>query len=142
MNYQQFYQAALQDTNWQQRVETALVHTAVNVKITDNPANALEERRSDLGRRIRDHSSQEAQRWALPVALGFMAAANLSAAAISDDDIFSRIDFIWDKMMEKVVSPAGEPPDPASLAPETAEWEWKPFPGAELDPAFQDPTTR
>ena len=82
------------DSAWIARVKIALVSTATDVKTSNTPATALAVRQDRLGRAILVDPDTWARAFAIPVALGFVANANLSG--VTDAAIFARIDAVYD----------------------------------------------
>jgi hypothetical protein len=84
-------------SNWISRVKVALISTAVDVKTSNAPATSLAARQDRLARAIIADPDTWAARFAVPVALGFVADNLLSA--VSDAAIFARIDVIYDDFL-------------------------------------------
>lgn len=85
------------DQAWIDRVKIALVSTAVDVKTSNAPANILATRQDRLARSIIADPTLWAARFAIPVALGFVANANL--AGVTDAAIFARVDAVYDDFL-------------------------------------------
>lgn len=85
------------DAAWIARVKIALISTASDVKTSNTPANILATRQDRLGRAILADPDAWASRFAIPVALGFVANANL--AGVTDNAIFARVDAVYDDFL-------------------------------------------
>ena len=95
MTYAQLYTAAAA-TEWQQRVQAALF-AACSAIATDQPADGIDKRRDILSRKILmgTAGANFLANFALVVALGFLADADLSEVAVTDVEMDNRVSAIF-----------------------------------------------
>jgi hypothetical protein len=86
-------------TTWISRVKASLVSAAIAISV-DSPAAGLEARRDRLARTIMTNPEVWAQRFALPVALGFLADADLGAANATDAEIDTRVAGVFNDFLD------------------------------------------
>lgn len=97
MNYETVTTAASADA-WRKRIKTALIKAAIDIAV-DSPADNLAVRRDSLAREILREPDLWMGRFALPVALGFIADADLSDVAVTDPEMDSRIAAIFNDFL-------------------------------------------
>lgn len=93
MNYETVTVAASADA-WRSRVKTALIKAAIDITV-DSPSGDLNTRRDRLAREILRDPDVWTARFAVPVALGFIADADLSDVAVTDPEMDTRIASIF-----------------------------------------------
>lgn len=96
LTYQQVYQQA-QDTNWLQRVASAISEAAIAISV-DTPSLGLDTRRDALARRVLAAPDNWARTMALGVALGFL--ANNAVNDATDAQIFARVSSVWNDYID------------------------------------------
>jgi hypothetical protein len=84
------------DATWTGRVKASLVAAAIAISV-DSPATALDMRRDRLAREIVRSPDAWAERFALPVALGFLAQNDL--ASVSDASIDTRVSSVYNDFL-------------------------------------------
>lgn len=97
MNYDTLTTAA-QAEAWRRRVRTAMLKAAIDIA-TDSPATALDRRRDRLARDVLSDPDVWVSRFAVPVALGFLADADLSDVAVTDGEMDTRIAAVWNDFL-------------------------------------------
>lgn len=90
--------AAAAETQWRNRVQTALIKAAIDITV-DAPPTELDGRRDALAREILREPSIWTTRFAVPVALGFIADADLSEVAVTDPEMDARIAGIFNDFL-------------------------------------------
>ena len=91
-------QNAANDEEWIKRAGVGLLQTAETF-IVAAPVGATAIARDKLGRSIKANVGLYARENALLIALGFIGQANLLVGTVSDADIFSRVNAVYDKML-------------------------------------------
>lgn len=92
--------AAAQDATWKLRVKGALLKAAIDITV-DSPAAGLETRRDALAREILLESDKWTERFALPVALGFILSQDLTTAQVNDSSVNDRVSSVFNDFLSQ-----------------------------------------
>lgn len=97
MNYETVT-AAADGAVWKKRLKTALIKASLNLAV-DSPAAGMETRRDALARSVLAEPDLWVNRFSVPVALGFIADADLSDVAVTDPEMDTRILEVWNDFL-------------------------------------------
>lgn len=98
MTYDALVTAAAADV-WKRRVKASLAAAAIAITV-DAPATPLDSRRDRLGRAVLNEPDVWTNRFALAVALGFLAGADLLVGTVSDAQVDTRVASVWNDFLE------------------------------------------
>jgi hypothetical protein len=97
LNYSQLVEAS-QDTTFRNRVVAAVQVACINIAV-DAPNTALDNRRDRFARYLLNNRADAADRFCLPVALGFGSKSNAALTDATDAELDTRVASIFNDLI-------------------------------------------